>query len=168
MALILTYLEQQAIKPISSNNEKKYNQIAFEVEVSELQDLIGTALLQELQNNQENNTALLNGASFEYCGNTISHRGLRFVMAYLNYSRYLGESYVNDTFSGFKKKTTEQSEFLTEGEIKRLQNEARKVALSEFEIIKKYLDTVKYSLWLSSESKKAYTPRFYSVRKTYR
>jgi len=168
--MILTFQQQQAYKPISQNNEKRFSQLETEVENCELRDLLGVALLQDIQKNptNANNVKLLNGDSFDYCGNTITHKGLRFVLAYLIYSKYIGEVYLTDTFSGVVKKKTEQSEPATEGEIRRLQEGSRKIALSEFEIIKEYLNSKSetFPKWTCSEYKKPFTPRIYGIRKT--
>lgn len=168
---LLTFSQQQAIKAISANNEVKYAQLEKEVEDSDLRDLLGVALLQDLQDNptDENNVKLLDEYSFEDCnGNTVKHKGLRYVLAYLIYARYIGSSFVNDTFTGFMVKTRTDSELINEGTIKRLQNENRKLALTEWDLIKEYLnlncDT--YTLWISSESKKPTLPKFTFLRKT--
>ena len=60
---LLTYSQQQAFKKISANNAQKYSQLAFEVENKELVDLLGVALLQDLQDNPttEDNIKLLDG-----------------------------------------------------------------------------------------------------------
>lgn len=172
MALLLSYSQQQAIKKISENNEAKYAQIALEVEESELRKLIGVHLLQDLQANpaEVNNAKLLNGDTFTCNEISTKHKGLRFVLAYFNFSRYLGESYVNDTFTGFVKKKREESETLTEGEIKRLQNINRDIALTEWELIEKYLiaNSTIFTKFCISETKKVYTPKIYGIRKTYR
>jgi len=167
MALLLNYSEQQTIKPISQNNEARYAQIALEVEEFEVKKILGVRFLQSIQAapTSEYNSKLLNGDTLEDGSN---HKGLKYVIAYLNYSRYVGESYIKDTFTGFRKQTTEQSEYLSEGEIKRLQNLSREIALTEFDLIKEWLNenTANFEFWNSSSEKKAYTPRLYSVRKT--
>jgi hypothetical protein len=171
MANLLTFAQQQTYKKISANNGGKYDQLAFEVENKELSDLLGVALLQDLQTNPAtaSNLLLLNGDTFTDCnGNTIKHRGVRFVLAYLNFSRYIGESMINDTFTGFVVKTRPDSEQISEGYIKRLQLENRSIALKEFEIIKEYLDskTDIFTLWSCTSKRKPFTPRLTGVRKT--
>lgn len=171
MANLLSFAQQQATKKISANNSSKYDQLALEVENKELSDLLGVALLQDLQTNPTlaRNLLLLNGDTFTDCnGNSIRHRGIRFVLAYINYSRYIGESFINDTFTGFVTKTRPDSELLSEGNIKRLQLENRSIALKEWEIIKEYLDlkTDVYTLWMCTSKRKPFTPRIIGVRKT--
>jgi hypothetical protein len=168
---ILTYSQQIAIKKISANNQSRYAAIELEVENSELRELLGTPLLQDLQQNASTalNVKLLDGTSFNNCaGNAIYHKGLRYVLAYLVYSRYISESLVSDTFTGFVQKTRQDSELLSDGRIRQLQEFSRKVAMSEWLTIKEYLNinSTDYPLWISTETKKPYTPRFYAIRKT--
>jgi hypothetical protein len=171
MGLLLTYSQQQAIKKISENNEAKYNQLASEVEETELRSLLGVALLQNLQTNptESANVILLDGGSYEnYLGQTITFKGLRYVLAYLNYSKYIGQSFVNDTYTGFTRKNHPDADAISEGTIKRLQGENRAIAMSEWELIHEFLrlNSDDYSLWIYFKSKKPFTPRISGVRKT--
>lgn len=168
---LLTYLQQQAIKKISENNEVKYLPLATEVEEKELQDLLGAALLQDLQDNPSSaaNVKLLDGSTFEDCnGNTIKHKGIRWILAYMNYSEYLGTSNVADTFSGFTEKIRQDSQLLSEGKIKRLQLSNRELALTQWSLTEQFLNenSSDYPLWICAQSKKPYTPRITGVRKT--
>jgi hypothetical protein len=168
---LINWSQQTAIKKISANNQSKFAQIESETENTELRDLLGVALLQDLQENGATaaNIDLIEGTDFVNCeGQTIKHKGVRFVLAYMIYSRYLGESFVNDTFSGFVQKNRTDSEQLSEGSIRRLQENNRVIAMSEWQLIKEFLDlnNTTYPLWNCTTSKKPYTPRFIGVRKT--
>lgn len=171
MTTLLTFSQQQTHKPITLNNESKFDLLAYEVENSELLDLLGIELLQDLQDNPTtaDNVKLLDGCSFvNGRNNTIKHKGLRFILAYMVYARYIGESYISDTFSGFVKKERTDSVNLNEGEILRLQNVSKKIALTEWDNIKEYLNLnyALYPKWLYAESVTPYTPKFYGLKKT--
>lgn len=171
MALLLSWAQQLAIKPISANNQSKYAQIAAEVEVKELRDLLGVGLLQDVQTNPTSaeNVILLDGGSYENCnGQTITFKGLRFVIAYLNYAKYAGSGFITDTFTGIVQKNRPESQLISEGTMKRLINENREIALQEWELIKEFLDLnyETYTLWSSLYSKKPFTPRIYGIKKT--
>lgn len=171
MALLLSYNQQQAIKKISTNNAIKYDQLAIEVEEKELRAILGVALLQDLQTNPTTipNAKLLNGGEFENCQNqTIKFKGIRYILAYLNYSKYIGESFVNDTFTGMVVKNRPESELVSEGTMKRLMNENREIAMQEWEITKEFLNlnSTEYPLWNCNNRSKPFTPRMYSIRKT--
>ena len=169
--MILTYSQQQAIKPISANNQSKYDQLATEVEYLELQKLLGVAFLQDIQDNPltADNINLLDGSDFVDCeGVTIHQKGLRYILAYLNYSEYLGSSFAVDTFTGFVKKTHENAQPIGEGETKRLQSRNREIALNEWYVVKQFLDEnyLLYPLWCKSNEKKLYVPKITTLRKT--
>jgi len=171
MALLLTFSQQQAIKKMSPNNQGKYDQLAAEVEENELRSLLDVALLQDVQANPATpkNLKLLDGGSYKnYLGQTIKFKGLRYVIAYLNYSRYIGESFVNDTFTGMVKKNRPESELLSEGTMKRLKQENRQIAMAEWTLITEFLtlNSADYTLWIYANVKKLFTPRIYGVRKT--
>jgi hypothetical protein len=171
MSNLITYSQQQLIKAISANNQAKYDQLAAEAETVELQKLLGVAFLQDVQNNPLTapNVALLDGASFvDREGNTIEHKGLRFILAYLIYSEYVGTSYINDTFTGFVKKNRTESESISAGEVRRLQERNRNIALAAWEVTKQFLDINKadYPLWDCRIRKKLFTPKMYGVRTT--
>lgn len=171
MANLLTFSQQIAIKKVSSNNQSRFDELCKEVEMTDLKDLLGLALLQDLQTNPTtaNNLLLLNGDTFTSLLNqTVTHKGVRTVLAYLNHSRYIGESGNQDTFSGMVRQNQNLSEPLTEGAIKRLQAVDKEIALSEFELIKEYLTVnyANYPLWLQAISTKTFTPRFGSIKKT--
>lgn len=169
MSLLLKLSEQQTIRPFSTNNEKDYNQLATEVESLELDKLLGYAFYQAVSAAPLSYADLLNGCSFVDCdGNTVSHRGLKYVLAYLNYAKYIGESYVKDTYSGFVQKTRPDSERISSGDIKRLQLENREIAFNAFELIRTYLNknNETYPLWNTTSDKRTYRPNFYGIKNT--
>lgn len=171
--LLLNFSKQLEIKPMSQNNQDRFNQIGAEVESLELDKLLGSAFYQAVSTTPTNYTNLLDGCSFvDDNGNTITHKGLRYVIAYLNYAKYVGESYVHDTYSGFVQKTRPDSERISTGDIKRLQQENREIAFNAFELIRMYLnnanklDPTAYPLWNCNSDKKTYKPVFYGIKKT--
>jgi V8-like Glu-specific endopeptidase len=166
---LLTYSQQQTIKAISANNQSKYAQLEKEVEDNELRRLLGVEFLQDITTHatSEPYKTLVEGGDFENSnGNTVTHKGLQFVLAYMVYSKYIGESFITDTFSGFVQKTRTDSEGISEGTIRRLQEETRKLALTEWELIKEYLNlnTGSFTLW-NSTYKKLYRPRIFGIQK---
>jgi len=95
---IITWEQQTAIKKISANNQSKFAQMEIETENTELRDLLGVALLQDLQNNPGTaaNIALLAGTSFVNCdGQTITHKGIRYVLAFLNWCKSITDNHLN-------------------------------------------------------------------------
>ena len=97
---LLTYSQQTAIKPISKNNERFYPQLIADTEAMYLSRILGAIFAQKVQETPEDYEDLLNGSTFDYCGETIKHKGLRYVLAYYAYSEYVKNSDVADTFTG--------------------------------------------------------------------
>jgi hypothetical protein len=183
MAPLLSLAQQQAIKIISPNWTKaskipggttNYDQLAQEVEEKELRSLVGVALLQDIQDSptSANNVKLLDGDTFEDCdGNTIKFKGLRYVLAYMNYSKYIYETTISDSFTGMVSKNRTEATNLSNGSKKAIQNDAREIALQEWELTKGFLNDNKdtYPLWECGEgtqARKPYTPRFIGVKRT--
>jgi hypothetical protein len=169
MAPLLSFSAQQAIKPISANNESKYAQLAAEVESLEVDKLLGYAFYQAISLAPNNYGDILNATEFvDNNGNTVKHRGLLYVIAYLNYAKYIGESYVVDTYSGFVQKNRPDSERISSGDIKRLQQENREIAFNAFELIRMFLNKNRdvYPLWNQTSDVKTYKPKFYGIKKT--
>jgi hypothetical protein len=167
MAALLTYSQQASIKAISANNESQYAQIEKEVEDQELLRLLGPAFLYAIQTTPANYANILDAKSYTNGDNeTVQHKGIRYVIAYMVYSRYLGISFVADTFSGFVQKTRQDSEALSEGAIRRLQEDNRMIAMTAWDGIREYMDLnyEDYPLWKTTY-KKVYRPRIYGTRK---
>ena len=173
--MILSLEKQNQIKPIPLNwaNQKKvvdgltnYEQLASEVESKELVTLLGIEFLQDLQDNPTTlkNAELLEGGVFE---NGIAFKGLNFVIAYFNYAKFVGVSPFSESFTGVVKKNREESQSLANGEVKRLQTDARDIAMMEWELIKRYLNCSDYPYW-NAQIRKPFIPRFKGVKRTLR
>ena len=160
---LLTFDQQQEIKPISANNAKRYTQIQAEAEEYYLNNLIGPVLLQKIQATPENYTDLLNGSEFDYCGDTVRHKGLLYVLAFFTYSKYVTEIGVTDTFTGFVSKERNEASSARDGELLRISDTAKKMAYQAWELVnafikEKYTDT--------PPAKKIGVPWFEGVRRT--
>jgi hypothetical protein len=172
---LLTPEQQQAIKPLSQNNlARKFPQLEKEVEELEVRNLIGDAFLLDLQTSPAGtaNAALLDGAEFENAdGYTVKHQGLRYVMAYYIYARYVIESMVNDTYTGQIMKSRDDGQTLSTGLLKTMQQEARNMANREWSLILDFLNLKvdDYPYWKSNAKREGvFTPRFKGIRKTTR
>ena len=177
---LLLLSEQQAIKVISPNwanaakvtgGVKNYDQLASEVETSELVKLLGIGMLQAIQGEPESESfaPLLEGGEFTNCnGLVIKFKGLKFIIAYLNWSKYVAESFVSDTYGGMVSKKTDESQPLSSGDIKRLQSNAREIAMIEWDLLREYLNINKenYPMWLPNATKKVYQPKIYGIKRT--
>lgn len=168
---LLTYNEQQAIKAISANNQSKYAQIETETEETDLKDLLGIQLLQDIQTSPATtwNAKLLAGDTYtDSAGNTITIKGVKWMLAYMVYSRYIEVSFVADTFTGFVQKTHSEANSLTEGNFRKIVERNREIALKEWDYIKGYLDYnyLNFPKWLYDKKINPYIPKFTGLKRT--
>ena len=167
MALLLTYIQQKEIKPIGGLNNAnqvaigKYDLLAEEVESLELDKLLNSPLYQDVSANPLSYEDLLDGSEFKSCNDTtINHRGLRYVLAYLNYAQWSKESHVNDTSTGFTQKTRPDSELMSKGDRDNLYNHNREIAFNAWKLTEAYLNQADIDLWNPKQSKRIKKPTF--------
>jgi len=178
MALI-TLEQQQTIKFLSPNwtagtlvsgGKSNFEQLAEEVEYSELQSLLGIELYQDLISNVEEPKYLdlLNGKTFEYNKVNLSFKGLIFILAYLNYAQFVYQSQFANTFSGLVKKKRTESESTNLGEVGKFQKDNRQIAMQEFEIIKIFLNENAdlYPLWNCTKKRSPFKLKLTGLNKT--
>ena len=136
---ILSFDQQQAVKPCRVNNVEEWTQFRNEVVRSELKRLLGPVMAARIAATPEKFAPLLEGGTLLYCGRKITHAGLRFVLAYMVYARYVTEQHLKDTFTGIVKKSRSEAESAGDGELRRLERGALQIANDEFALIDMYL-----------------------------
>ena len=134
--LLWTYSDQQTIKPISPNfPQPEFSQIAEEVQVEDLQKILGFEFYQDIVQNPTTtaNAALLNGGTYTYNSTQYFYEGLKHVLAYFFYARYIRQSFKKDTYGGFVGKEFEESRKLNNGDESNLYNINRRLAFKYWE-----------------------------------
>ena len=139
-ATMITWAKQQSIKPIAANSQKRFTQVEKEVCDYEISNLIGQKLYSQIEENPGNYKDLLEGCTFEYGGETISHKGLEYVIAYLVFAAYSLENNLQDTYTGMVQKQRPDSETAPVGLVKNLAQRNREIAYNYFEATKKYIE----------------------------
>ena len=111
MALLWDFDDQQAIKPISENNEQKWSQLATEVQFIKLKELMGKDFYHDVKNNPTGtwNKKLIDGDSYTVGGVSYTFAGLQYVLSFLLYSRYIVEINAQDTFAGLMQNDNENA-----------------------------------------------------------
>ena len=177
---LLTLIQQQAIKPISPNwavqskatgGVDNFTQLEIEVEQNEMSKLLGPALLLDIQATPTDDkyVDLLDGKTFQNClDQTVQFHGIRYQIAYMNYSEYIPTSQIADTFSGMVQKNRQETQPISQGTIKQQQARVREIALTDFEVMKVFLNenSTTYPLWNCGKTKKIYKPKFTPIKKT--
>lgn len=171
MSLIST-TKQQEIKKFSINNEILMLTTIDEVEELELDKLLGSAFYQDIVENYDTNNddkykELVEGSTFEDCdGNTLKHKGLWYLLAYLNYAEYITTSQIQDTFTGMVSKTRPDSQLVSSGTIKNLRSHNREIGFNHYEKTRQFLEVnaSEFPLYCSAKEVHVKKNRFKSIR----
>ena len=162
----LTFAQQQAIKPLSKNKEQFYPQLINDVEAMYLSRILGAIFAQKVQATPLDYADLLDGSSFTWCGETVTHKGLRYVLAYYAYSEYVKNSDVADTFTGMVQQNRIETTHLSTGRINALRDSALQIADQALELVKAYLNenSALYPFWFCANTRKAHAPKLIEIR----
>jgi hypothetical protein len=130
LALLWTYSEQQTIRKISENNEQKWEAIATEVQFVKLKELMGANFYQDLVQNPGTapNAKLLDGGTYTNGDITYQFKGLKYVLAYLFYERYIMEINAQDTFVGLMQNNNVNAQHTSYAQKKNMAQEYCRVA----------------------------------------
>ena len=162
MATLINYTTQQAIKPISANNEDRFEQIMLETEVKDLQPLLGVSLYQDLiQNRAEPKyVTLIEGTTWTLNGKPYIMKGLKYVIAYLFYANYVEQVAIADTFSGFVQHTFAESQHVEAVEKRRIASMNREIAARYWEECRLYLgnNIATYTEYMA-DGEKVFSPK---------
>ena len=104
-----------------------------------MKKLIGFEFFNELFQNLSEYEPLLSGGEYTYNDSTYNFNGLKYVCAFLFYARYIRDSRVNDTFTGFVTHTADGMQPLSSNEIMNLENRYKEIAATEWEACLHYL-----------------------------
>jgi len=169
---ILTFEQQQKNKPISENNRRDFSQINDEVYEVRIVPMFGTDFLIDVESNLTNVVykKLLFGCTYTISDSGINyrHNGLLKVIAFFNYAEYSKLIGVEDTFTGYVKANRGEMERANEGEVKEITNFAYKLAYTEAERVKNYLDNNcdTFTKWKTTAIKdKVTAPSFIRIKK---
>ena len=130
MALLWTFDEQQTIKPISANNEQKFAQLASEVQLIKLKELMGADFVQDVLANPDStwNAKLLDGATYDINDVSYTFAGLKYVLAFLFYERYIMEIDAQDTYVGLMRNENPNATHVGFAQKKNMAQEMRRIA----------------------------------------
>ena len=128
------------VKPITPNNKNKAGQIILEVQDLWFSKLLGVAFYDYIRSTSDNLDDLMDGCSFSDChGNTRYQPGLKKVLVYLFWSRYVYDINVVDTPTGMVSKTRTDSEQLSMGHLNNLSSNYETMAMNYFEQVRDYI-----------------------------
>lgn len=135
------------------NTTKKLSPYILEAQEVDIKNLLGNALYNALVLDYEASPSLgtysdlFNGSSWTCSDKTYYHRGIKVVLIYFAYARYLINSPLESTAFGTVVKKDQYSEVQDQKALQRNYDETIKLALAFWEDVKKYLDQSDIDLW---------------------
>ena len=98
MQPLITRNEIAQYRQISKTpNDAKLNEMILDAQLLDLQPLLGDNFLNKIEGTPEDYTDLLEGSLYDYKGISYTNHGLKMVLSYFTYARYLMFSTVTDT-----------------------------------------------------------------------
>jgi hypothetical protein len=136
--MLLTLAQLQSYKSITANIDqaKHLEPYIQEAEEFDLRPFLGDELYTLVVADHDASPSLatygdlFNGSTYTYGGRTYKHEGLKAVLAYFTYARYLANANNHSTRAGITVKKSEFSEPASEKTIMRLVDQARSGALT--------------------------------------
>lgn len=130
---------------INVNAVKKVDPFILEAQEFDLKNLMGDSFYYDLIKDFNNSPSLskyydlFNGSTYICDGNEIYQSGIKAVLIYLSYSRYVAVSNIEATAFGTVHKKEEFSEPVSESTIKRLKDQAYSGALEYWQGVEKFI-----------------------------
>lgn len=125
-------------------NDAKLNEMILDAQMLDLQPLIGESFYNKLISAPEDYVDLLGGGSYEVDGVTYTNYGLKMVLCYYAYARYIMFASAIDTPSGFKEKTSGDSQIVDNASKKTVYSLNRDAAYQIWNNVNNYLLRIKH------------------------
>jgi hypothetical protein len=146
--LLIGLSDIEDFKGISSNvnSFKDLQPSILEAQEFDLKKIMGESFYLDLMDDFEAVPSLtkygdlFNGVQYTYNGNKYEHAGIRAVLAYHSYARYVPDAQTQSTASGFVKKTNQYSEHVSDKSITRKAQQARSGAQAHWDDVRRYLE----------------------------
>lgn len=164
MSYLITLADIQALKPISSNvNElKALKPFILEAQEFDVRPFLGDEFWIDLVNDFDASPSLatysdlFNGSTYVYSGVTYKHEGIKAMLIYYTYSRYLNNAQTSVTPFGVVQKLNDDSQQVPERTLTRLVSQAVSGAKVYEERVKDYIirNASQYTLYKCISSNK--------------
>lgn len=146
--LLIGLTDIQDFKGISSNvnSFKELEPHVLEAQEFDLKKIIGESFYIDLMDDFEASPSLdkyydlFHGKRYTYEGKNYEHAGIRAVLCYHSYARYIPEAQTQSTATGFVKKTNQYSEPASDKSITRKAQQARSGAQAHWDKVKCFIE----------------------------
>lgn len=147
-----------------TSNDDKLNEMILDAQLLDLQPLLGERLFNELTDKPDEHIELLNGGIYEHNGISYTNYGLKMVLAYFAYARYVMFGSVTDTPFSVVEKLNSDSRPLDVTAKKTMYQLNREAALQVWTNVNNYLIRTKYEGFKKSSNKGMQGLRFSKIR----
>jgi len=145
MQLLITRNDIAKYRQLSKTpNNDKLNEMILDAQLLDLQPLIGESLYNKLIAAPEEHEELLNGGVYEQDGISYTNYGLKMVLAYFTYARYMMFSSVTDTPFSVVEKLNSDSRPVDASKKKTIYSLNRDAAMQLWENVRNYLLRTNY------------------------
>lgn len=128
--------------------DDKLNDVIIQTQIDDIRPLLGDKLFNDLMNNTEDYDALMDGGVYTYSGVTYQNYGLKAVISYYVYARYMMFGAVTDTPFGLVEKLNGQNSQPVDYSIKKsLYQTNRQTAFNVWLTVHDYLIRTNNSLY---------------------
>lgn len=125
-------------------NEAKLNEMIIEAQILDVQPLLGEILYNKILSNTAQHSVLLNGGGYSYNNISYTNYGLKMVVAYYAYARYMMFGSIRDTASGQVYKNHSDSTPVDDATRKTIYKLNRDAANQIWDNVSAYLSRVNY------------------------
>jgi hypothetical protein len=163
MTPLITLTDIRSIKSISLNlnQDKELVPNIIEAQEYDLRPILGDNFFLDLVDDLTASPSLVlysdlwNGSEYTYGGERYKHEGIKTVLAYHAYARYLSGANIQSTATGFVHKTNQYSERVDDKSISRLIAQARSAAQVSESRVREFLNrnSSDYPLWKGVKTK---------------
>ncbi|MFL9845453.1 DUF6712 family protein [Flavobacterium rhizosphaerae] len=146
-----------------TGNDDKLNEIILDAQLLDLQPLIGEGLYNKLLESLQDLEDLWNGGMYEFNGISYSNYGLKMVLVYFAYARYMMFSSITDTPFSIVEKLNPESRPAETTTKKTIYTLNRDVAFKIWDSVKNYLIRTKQQDYISCANTSAAGLRFTKI-----
>ena len=125
-------------------NNEKLNEMILDAQLLDLQPLLGEVLYNKLLASPADHAELMAGGIYEHDGTSYTNYGLKMVLAYFTYARYMMFSSVTDTPFSVVEKLNNDSRPVDSAAKKTIYSLNRDAAMQLWENVRNYLVRTNY------------------------
>lgn len=148
MANLITKTDIAVHRQISDSvYDNVINQHIEDAQFMELKNLIGSSFYNKIVNDVASFSNLLDGSEYDFEGTSYSHEGIKRVLIYYSYARYIRFGSSTDTPFGFVQKETPDSSSVSTEEKNIIFKQNQQIGFAYWEDVKLFLDRTDPDGW---------------------